>query len=337
MLAAAQTGLFDFAPGPPGRPAERLARRGRAGREIVAACTRRRSYVPESFAWALAADRTVLCHYPVAEDAYSCAMSNEQRDSTREAASGGVQSVDRALSVLEILARRGEAGVSELAAEIGVHKSTASRLLGALEERELVDRARDRGKYRLGFGILRLAGAIPAQLDITRQARPVFEELAARLGETVNLAVRQSHFAVNLDQARGPSAVGTYNWVGQLTPLHATSSGKVLLAYLPDRQRRELLEAAELSRFTECTVTSVRELEAELAAVRTDGYAVSVEEYEAGLNAIAAPVRDHTGQTIAAMSVSGPAYRFTERGMHAAAPDVITAASEISLRMGSLL
>src|SRR6266446_697653 len=89
---------------------------------------------------------------------------------------------------------RGEGGVSEVAADIGVHKSTAFRLLAALEERELVEQTQDRGKYRLGFGILRLASAVPGQLDVTHQARAGCEQLAAQLGETVNIAVRRSHF-----------------------------------------------------------------------------------------------------------------------------------------------
>ena len=94
-------------------------------------------------------------------------------------AGGGVQSVDRALLALEILARRGEAGVTELAADIGVHKSTAFRLLAALEERELVEQAHDRGKYRLGFGILRLANAVSGRLAVTQQGREICERLAA--------------------------------------------------------------------------------------------------------------------------------------------------------------
>src|ERR671910_2254502 len=102
-------------------------------------------------------------------------------------ASGGVQSVDRAVSVLEILAREGSAGVSEVAAEIGVHKSTAFRLLAALEERDLVEQNTERGKYQLGFGVLRLASAIPARLDIVRQAQPVVDDLAQRFDETINL------------------------------------------------------------------------------------------------------------------------------------------------------
>jgi DNA-binding IclR family transcriptional regulator len=251
-----------------------------------------------------------------------------------EAGSGGVQSVDRALSALEILARQGEVGVTELAADIGVHKSTAFRLLGALEEHEFVEQAHERGKYRLGFGILRLANAVSGRLDVTQQGREVCERLAARVGETVNIAVLRSHFAVNVDQARGPSAVGTHNWVGELTPLHATSSGKVLLAFMSSSARRQLLEEAGLARYTERTITSIEDLDRQLTAVARDGYVVSIEELEHGLTAVAAPIRDHTGMVIAALSVSGPVYRLTEERAEQIVPAVQSAAASVAERMG---
>ncbi|MGO4756605.1 IclR family transcriptional regulator, partial [Streptomyces sp. 2MCAF27] len=139
-------------------------------------------------------------------------MSNHAAaNETAGPATTGVQSVDRAVSVLEILAQRGEAGVSEVAAEIDVHKSTAFRLLGALESRGLVEQATERGKYRLGFGIVRLAGAVTGRIDVTQQSRPVCERLAEEIGETVNIGVLQEHYAVNLYQVRGPGAVGAHN------------------------------------------------------------------------------------------------------------------------------
>jgi DNA-binding IclR family transcriptional regulator len=250
------------------------------------------------------------------------------------ASDGGVQSVDRALRVLEILARNGETGVSAIAAEIGVHKSTVFRLLESLEDHELVAQTYDRGKYRLSLGILRLAAAVPERLEVTEQGHAVCERLAAKLGETVNVAVLRSHFAINLDQARGPAAIGTHNWIGEPTPLHATSSGKILLAYLDPKRRHAVLRAAGLERFTARTIKSIKQLDEELESAKRDGYAVVAEEYEEGLNAIAAPIRDYAGQTVAALSVSGPVYRFTEERMRAAAPDVMAAAAEISERMG---
>jgi len=257
-------------------------------------------------------------------------MSNSAVDS----GNGGVQSVDRALYVLELLARRGEAGVTELASDIGVHKSTVSRLLAALEERELVEQAFERGKYRLGFGILRLANAVSGRLDVTRQGREICERLALEVGETVNIAVLRSEYAVNVDQARGPSAISTHNWVGELTPLHATSSGKVLLAFMAVDARRDLLAAAGLPRFTEHTITSIERLEAQLQDVTRNGYVVSLEELEHGLNAVAAPIRDHIGGVIAALSVSGPAYRLTVERALEIAPMVVAAADDVSRRMG---
>nr|WP_205347022.1 IclR family transcriptional regulator [Pseudonocardia broussonetiae] len=247
---------------------------------------------------------------------------------------GGVQSVDRAISVLEILARRGEAGVSEVALEIDVHKSTAFRLLGALEGRGLVEQAEDRGKYRLGFGLIPLAGAVSDRLDVTRQGREVLVRLAEELGETVNLAVLQEHWAVNVDQARGPSTVSTHNWIGRLTPLHCTSSGKILLAHLPAPRRAALLAASGMERLTGSTVTLARDLDAELAAVASQGYAIAVEEYEVGLNAVAAPVVDRSGEVIAALSASGPAYRLDEARLAELVEPVRAGAAEISRRMG---
>jgi DNA-binding IclR family transcriptional regulator len=175
---------------------------------------------------------------------------------------------------------------------------------------------------------------VPGRLDLVGQGRPVCEELAQQFGETVNLAVLRSHHAVNLDQSRGPAAVAAHNWVGQLTPLHATSSGKVLLAHQPADARKRLLDAAGLKRYTSRTVTSRRALAAELTAALDAGFATTVEEYEDGLNAIAAPVRDHTGSVVAAVSVSGPAYRLDEVQLNKIAGDVITGADQISRRLG---
>jgi DNA-binding IclR family transcriptional regulator len=252
----------------------------------------------------------------------------------KEPGTSAVQSVDRAIAVLEILASRGEAGVSEVATEIDVHKSTAFRLLSALEDRGLVEQVEDRGKYRLGFGIVRLAGAVADRLDVTRLGRPVCERLASEIGETANLAVRQSHYAVNLYEARGPASVATHNWVGQLTPLHCTSSGKVLLAYLPAEERTQLLSEAGLPPLTGNTITLGAALEEDLRLARSRGYAVAIEEYEVGLNAVAAPIRGREGVVMAAVSASGPAYRFAPDRMHELAPVLLAGAADISRGLG---
>ncbi|MFJ2605281.1 IclR family transcriptional regulator [Streptomyces sp. NPDC091279] len=246
---------------------------------------------------------------------------------------GSVQSVDRAVSVLEILARLGEAGVTEIADELAVHKSTAFRLLGVLENRGLVAQAKERGKYYLGAGVLRLAGAAAVRLDISQEGVPVCRELADELGETVNIAVLDDDAAVNIMQARGTASVTAQNWLGRRTPLHATSSGKVLLAHMPPTLREGVL-ARSLPRFTERTITSGSALRGELEAVIEQGFAVTIEELELGLTAVAAPVRAHDGKVIASISVSGPVYRLNSDRMPELTKRSVAAGAELSRRMG---
>ncbi len=244
-----------------------------------------------------------------------------------------VQSVDRAVTILELLAERGEAGATEIATALGVHKSTAFRLTSALERRGLVTQPGERGKYRLGLGLVRLAGAATARLDLAQHSRPICERLALQVAETVNVAVLYGGAALNIDQVLGPSAVTTHNWVGQRTPLHATSSGKVLAAYLPPERADQLL-AGELQRFTPATITDPAELRAQFAAVRKAGYGYTVEELEQGLNAVAAPVFGPDGTVVAAVSASGPSFRLTQQRIPAVADVVCAAAAEISVSLG---
>jgi DNA-binding IclR family transcriptional regulator len=243
-----------------------------------------------------------------------------------------VQSVDRALTILELLAREGEAGVTEIAADLGVHKSTAFRLLATLEAHRLVEQDGERGRYRLGVGNLRLAGATTARLDLVTEARPVCRQLAADTGETVNITVRSETSALYLDQVVGNSAVQSHNWVGQHIPLHATSNGKVLLSELTDAELKDAVRG--LPRVTDRTVTSRPKLKAELAEVRELGYAVAIDELEVGLTAAAAPIRSAHGDIVASMSISGPTYRLNEEKLATAIPALVAAATEVSHRLG---
>lgn len=266
---------------------------------------------------------------------YSLGMSNNFSDSSRpgSARPSAVQSVDRAVSVLEILAHAGQAGVTEIAAELGVHKSTAFRLVAALEGRGLVEQDNDRGKYRLGLGLLRLAGATTARLDIVQEARPQAQRLAQETGETVNIAVLNDGAALYLDQISGSSSVQSHNWVGQRIPLHATSNGKTLLAGLSeDRVRSEA--GPRLSAYTPETVTDFKTLLSQLARIRADGYAVVADELEIGLTAVAAPLRNAHGDVVASLSVSGPTFRFDEDAVDDAMRHVVTAAADVSSRLG---
>jgi DNA-binding IclR family transcriptional regulator len=255
-------------------------------------------------------------------------MGNSEREDA-----GPIQSVDRAAAILEILARDGEAGVTEVARELGVHKSTASRLLAALYRRELVTQDTDRGRFRLGVGLLRLAGAAARGLDLVQESRPVCRALAQEVGETVNLAILSGRDALYLDQVAGPAALSPHNWAGQRIPLHATSDGKVLLAYLPAGEVKDHL-VPPLRRFTDHTITSAAALAGVLAGARRRGYATAVEELEEGLTAVAAPVRNAEGSVIASISASGPSFRIPADRIPALADSVRRAAAEISRRLG---
>ena len=243
-----------------------------------------------------------------------------------------VQSVDRALAILEILARSGESGVTEVAGQLGVHKSTAFRLVATLEQHGLVEQVEGRGKYRLGVGVLRLAGATSARLDVVQEARPLCRQLALDTGETVNLATLSGHSALYLDQAAGTSALQPHNWVGQHIPLHATSNGKVLMAWLPDDELTELL--GQLPAYTGATITDRARLRRELSAVREQGHAVAVDELEVGLTAIAAPVRNAHADVVCSMSVSGPTFRLDAAEVEDVVPQLVSAAEELSHRLG---
>ena len=244
-----------------------------------------------------------------------------------------MQSADRALAVLELLGTRSTAGVTEIADALGVHKSTASRLVSVLESRGFVEQLRERGRYRLGYTIVRLAGATLARRDLVREAQEACEDLAEQVGETVNVAILMDGRAVNVHEARGTSGVALQTWVGQSTPLHATSTGKALLSGLDPVDAR-LTVGPTLERFTERTVTDIELLAAELAEVRRRGWAAAVEELETGLNAISAPVRDETAGVVASLSSSGPAYRLHPGRVDEVAPLVMAAAAEVSRRLG---
>jgi DNA-binding IclR family transcriptional regulator len=244
-----------------------------------------------------------------------------------------VQSVDRALLVLEIVAKLGQAGVTEIAAELGVHKSTVSRLLAVLESRGYVEQVSGRGKYRLGFSIARLARASSGRLDLVKLSQDVCDGLAADVGETTNVAILDGDRIINVAEAIGPAEITLRTWVGKSCPAHATSSGKVLLAGLDAEDVRSRLGAG-LETFTDNTVAKIADLQRQLAIVRERGWASVSEELEVGLNAVAAPVYDDDAQVIAALSVSGPSYRLGEDKFEEIAKRTIAAAEMISRRLG---
>ncbi|WP_228281824.1 IclR family transcriptional regulator [Rubrobacter marinus] len=246
---------------------------------------------------------------------------------------GGVQSVDRAITVLEFLANRGWSRVTEVANELNIHKSTAYRLLTTLRDRGMVEQSAVTEKYRLGFGLVLLASAVTADLDVVRCARPICERLSEQTRETVTVAMLEGDDAVIIHQTISRSSALSADWTGVHTPLHATASGKLFLVHMPEDQRRRILRRP-LERFTEHTVVDPANLEDKLREVLRDDYAFTVEELEIGLSAAGAPIRDANGSVVAAVSVSGPSFRLPVESAEEVVAPVREAAAEISQCLG---
>lgn len=197
---------------------------------------------------------------------------------------------------------RAELGVTEMAGLIGVHKSTASRLAAALERAGLLTRTGRR--FRLGVEAIRLGALALRGFDLVASMQPAMDGLSRQTGETVNLAVPDGSQVLNVAEVPSTYILScSGRWIGRRTEPHAVANGKVLMAY------GAMAAPGQLERYTAQTITDAGALEAELAAVRRDGYAAAVAELEEELVAVASPVFDGTGACVAALSVSGPAHR----------------------------
>jgi IclR family acetate operon transcriptional repressor len=242
----------------------------------------------------------------------------------------GTQAVDRAAQLLiEVARHRDPVSFAELTAASGLAKSTTSRLLTALERNWLVRRD-VAGRFSPGEVFVSYAWRGGAEADLISVAQPVLARLGGETGETVNLGVpRDGGQVEQIAQVDSRYLIGGTNWVGLAVPLHCAALGKVLLAFGAAELPRGRLEQR-----TERTITSRARLAADLAAVRERGYAVTVEELEPGLVAVAAPVFADGGTAVGALSVSGPASRLTGPALPAAAASCMTAARSLSALLG---
>jgi DNA-binding IclR family transcriptional regulator len=244
-----------------------------------------------------------------------------------------LQGVDRALRLLLLFEEVDqEHRVGELAAELGVDKSTASRLAATLAGRGFLERAPGSEAFQLGPELERLGMlALGSSRNLVELARGPMEHLAQETSETVNLAVLEEDKVVNVAQVDGPHLVGVGDWVGWRTEPHTTANGKVLLAFARDPLDHL---TGPLKAFTERTITSVGDLRSELERVRQEGWASTLGELEEGFNGAAAPAFDASGRCLAALSVSGPAYRMPPERLPEVAGLCKKAAEEIGARLG---
>jgi len=246
-----------------------------------------------------------------------------------------IQSLKRGITILESFTlEKPERGVLELSREMGLHKSTVSRLMRTLERGNLLSRNPENQRYQLGLGLVGMAGKVILFRNVREISRPFLRELSTSCRETVTLTVLDVDNVVNLEQFVPPTRrVTNYGEVGLKAPPHCAAAGKVLLAYLPEADVDRFL-SGELERFTANTITDPEELRRVLALVRKQGYATAQEELEEGLNVVAAPVHENDGQVRAAVCIAGPASRVTPERFPALAAKLKVVATRISQQVG---
>ena len=217
------------------------------------------------------------------------------------------QTVRRAAAILRSLALEPRRG-SEIARELGVHDSTAARLLATLEGEGLIYREADK-RYRLGAGLFYLAQQGLQALDLRRVAAPEMHRLAGSTGETVHLGVLEGRNIVYIEKVDSPQAVRMYSNIGRIAPLHCTAVAKALVAFLPEDERESLIDDVKFERFTPHTLEDAAALRDNLALTRARGYATDEQEHEVGIHCIAAPISGPEGRPVGSMSVTALASR----------------------------
>lgn len=244
---------------------------------------------------------------------------------------GRVQSLDRAIGLLHAVSASSPQGrpAAQLADECGLNRATAWRLLATLEHHALVERDPLTNRYAIGFAITALATTAGVE-GLVRRARPVLERVCAQSGETANLAVPQRVGLTYVDEVT-PPAVLTARWLGRQVPIHATSAGKALLAWLPDGEVESVL-SVPLAEYTGTTRTDSDALRAELGSIRAQGYSVSVGELEPDVYGVSAPILDPHGRPFAVISVWGPRDRVPQTRFAELGALVRAAVSEIPMR-----
>jgi DNA-binding IclR family transcriptional regulator len=235
------------------------------------------------------------------------------------------------MTLLDVLSHHAEpVSLKQLALDSGLHPSTAHRILSAMTASGFVERS-DPGTYRLGMRLLELGNIVKTRIGVRETALPPMRELHARIGESVNLGVRQGDSIVYVERtSSGRSSVRVVHLVGARAPLHVTAVGKLYLSEDTPQQVREYAERTGMPGFTSTSLTTLAALETELARVRREGVAHDNEEIETGLRCIAAPIRDDSGELVAGLSVSAPSERYDP----AWATLIRTTADAISKGMG---
>jgi DNA-binding IclR family transcriptional regulator len=249
--------------------------------------------------------------------------------------SSRVQSVGRALDLLEALTERDEIGLVELSQHVKLLPSTAHRLLATLAERGYVYQNPETGRYLLSFRVLELASHVEQRTSRLRAAaQPYMHRIRKVCGETTNLVVLNGDRIVYIDQLAGSMSVRMFTEIGRDVPAHTTGAGKAMLAFEHDEVVEAIAAREPLEAYTSHTITSAADLRAELARIRRRGYALDNEEYEDGVTCVAAPIFDHEGRVCGALSVSGPTARIHRADSAALGELIGLTAIDVSRELG---
>jgi len=246
-----------------------------------------------------------------------------------------VQTLDRALDILETLAKSEEPlGVTEIGNRIGLHKSTVHRILQTFCYRGYVEREKNDERYRLGVKIVELGIRFFNDLEIRKVAASTLSDLAKSFDEVVHLVLPDDGEVVYIDKREGSQLVSMHSKVGRRAPMHCTAVGKAILSTMPEDEVRQILKTKGMPGFTHKTITDPDELIAQLAEFRKKGYAMESEENEIGILCLGTPIFDYSGRAIGAISVSGPVNRMTEKGIERIGEELKQAGLAISAKMG---
>lgn len=246
-----------------------------------------------------------------------------------------VKSVSRALDIITMLSlKKGGLGVTEIANQIDINKSSVYRILSTLVQYGYVEQDTDTGRYKLGYKFLEISSKLLESIDLRGEARPFLQELENETNEVVHLVVYDQGEVVYIEKLEGNELLRMHSKVGKRAPMHCTSVGKAILAQLPDNVIESVLERKGMPVHTIHTITDKDVFMMELEQVRQKGYALDLEENELGITCIAVPIFDHTGKVVSAVSISGPTIRMTEERLEQLHKRMITIGKQISERLG---
>jgi len=246
-----------------------------------------------------------------------------------------VQVLDRALAALAALSNSAnDCSLAELCPALGLHKSTAHRLMMVLEQHRLVVKSPETGRYRLGLRLYELGSRAIDGLDLRGRARPYLDRLQERFGETVFFCILDEGQVFYVDKVESQRSVRTACTVGSRAPAYCTAVGKAMLSELSDTEVAAIVRKSGMKAITPNTITTLARLKNELRAVRSRGYAIDDEEKEEGLRCVGAIVHAHSRKLSAAMSISGPAFRMTKERIPEVAQALMQAAGALSTELG---